>query len=105
MDRLLQSVAFIYLTLITIVFLKQKKINKIENFVYKGMIALNFIELFFDVGYHISNYFIPNSIITMILAKLFLCSSVSWALGFSSYVFVLSSSKNTGDEATKEIKC
>ena len=104
MDILLQSVAFIYLTLITIVFIKQKKINKIENFVYKGMIALNFIELAFDVGYHISNYYLPNSALTMILAKLFICSSISCALGFSSYVFVLSSPKNTGDEITKEDK-
>ena len=104
MDILLQSVAFIYLSLITYVFIKQKKINKIENFVYKGMIALNFIELAFDVGYHISNYYMPNSTLTMVLAKLFLCSSISWALGFSSYVFVLSSPKNTGEEATKELK-
>ena len=104
MDILLQSIAFIYLTLITIVFIKQKKINKIENFVYKGMIALNFIELAFDVAYHISNYYLPNSALTMILAKLFLCSSISWALGFSSYVFVLSSPKNTGEEATKADK-
>ena len=104
MDILLQCVAFIYLSLITVVFLKQKKINKIENFVYKGMIALNFIELAFDIGYHISNYYLPNSYLTMILAKFFICSSISWALGFSSYVFVLASPKNTGDEITKEIK-
>jgi signal transduction histidine kinase/FixJ family two-component response regulator len=104
MDILLQCTALIYLTLITIVFLKQKKLNTIENFVYKGMIALNYVELFFDIAYHVAQYYMPESTLAMILSKLFVCSSISWALGFSSYVFVISSPKNSGGEATKEIK-
>ena len=104
MDILLQAVALLYLTLITYVFLKQKKLNKIENFVYKGMIALNYVEIAFDIGYHIANYYIPDSIWTMILTKLFICSSISWAFGFASYVYVISSPKNTGEEATDELK-
>ena len=104
MDILLQCTALIYLTLITVVFLKQKKLNTIENFVYKGMIALNYVELFFDIAYHVAQYYMPESTLAMILSKLFVCSSISWALGFSSYVFVISSPKNSGGEATKEIK-
>ena len=104
MDIQLQIVAFIYLLLITIVFYKQKKINKIENFVYKFMIVLNFIELIFDVGYRISYHYLSNTILTTILAKLFICSTIGYVLGFTIYVFILSSDKNTGGEATKEIK-
>ncbi len=104
MDILLQCTALVYLTLITYVFIKQKKLNTIENFVYKGMIALNYAELVFDIAYHVAQYYMPESTFAMILTKLFICSSISWALGFASYVFVISSPKNTGGEATKEIK-
>ena len=104
MDILLQCTALVYLTLITYVFIKQKKLNTIENFVYKGMIALNYAELVFDIAYHVAQYYMPESTFAMILTKLFVCTSISWALGFASYVFVISSPKNTGGEATKEIK-
>ena len=104
MDILLQSVALTYLTLILFVFLRQKKLNKIENFVYKGMIALNYTEIFFDIAYHIAHHYTPQSTLAIILTKLFICTSISWALGFSSYTFVLCSPKNTGEEATPELK-
>lgn len=104
MDILLQCVALIYLSLVSYVFLKQKKINKIENYVYNGIIILNFVELFFDIGYHLVNYYYPDTMISMVVTKLFICSSISWALGFASYVFVLSSSKNDGREATGAVK-
>ena len=104
MDILLQSVALVYLTLILFVFLRQKKLNKIENFVYKGMIALNYTEIFFDIAYHIAHHYMPQSTLAIILTKLFICTSISWALGFPSYTFVLCSPRNTGEEATPEIK-
>ena len=104
MDILLQSVALLYLTLITIVFLKQKKPKKIENFVYKGMLALIYVEIFFDIAYHIACYYAPGTFLATALAKLFICSSFTWALAFSSYVYVLSSPRNTGEAMDDEMK-
>ena len=104
MDIILQISALIYLALITFVFSRQKKANTIENFVYNWMILLNYIQLVFDIGYHISEYFIPGSLLSFILAKLFLCSTITWVLGFSCYIFIISSPKNTGGEVTKELK-
>ncbi len=104
MDILLQGTAFVYLSLITFVFLRKPKINKIENFVYKGIIIFNYIEIIFDIAFRISHYYMPESIWTTVLAKLFICAFISWCFGYSSYIFVLSSPKNNGEEITKEIK-
>ena len=104
MDILLQCVALVYLALITYVFSKQKKIERIENLVYKGIIVFTFIELAFDIAYHVSTFYWPGSRISTVLAELFLCFSIAWSLIFTLYVFVISTPYNKGGAITKELK-
>ena len=83
MDILLQSCALLYLVLITYVFLKQKKANKLENFIYKGILTLTYIELVFDIGYHAAIHYMPGTIISTVITKFFICASISWAFVFT----------------------
>ena len=104
MDILLQSCALLYLVLITYVFLKQKKANKLENFIYKGILTLTYIELVFDIGYHAAIHYMPGAIFSTVITKFFICASISWAFVFTLYIFALASPKNSGGELTKETK-
>ena len=104
MDIFYQVSALFYTILITIVFATQKKVNKIENFIYRGLLVVTFIEIFLDLGYHIACYYIPNMLITDILTKLFMSSTVTWSLTFSLYIYALSSPKNDGQAMNEEKK-
>ena len=104
MDIFYQVSALFYTILITIVFATQKKVNKIENFIYRGLLVVTFIEIFLDLGYHIACYYIPNMLITDIITKLFMSSTVTWSLTFSLYIYALSSPKNDGQAMNEEKK-
>ena len=102
MDIFFQISALFYTVLITVVFITQKKDNKIENYIYRGILVVTFIEIFFDLAYHIACFYISNMLITRILARLFMCSTLTWAITFTFYIFALASSKNDGKEMTIE---
>ena len=103
-DIFFQVSALLYTILVTIVFITQKKVNKLENFVYRGLLIVTFIEIFLDLGYHFACYYIPGTFITSALTKLFMCSTVTWSLTFTLYIFALSSPKNDGQAMTEEKK-
>ena len=102
MDIFFQISALFYTVLITVVFITQKKDNKIENYIYRGILVVTFIEIFFDLAYHIACFYIPNMLITRTLVRFFMCSTLTWAITFTFYIFALASSKNDGKEMTIE---
>ena len=48
MDIFFQISALFYITLITVVFFVKKKNNTIENYVYRGVIVVAYIEIILD---------------------------------------------------------
>ena len=104
MDIFFQISALFYITLITVVFFVKKKNNTIENYVYRGVIVVAYIEIILDIIGRVLYFYMPNHIISEIVVKLFMCSTVTWAMTFTFYIFALSSPKNDGTEMTKDKK-
>ena len=104
MDIFFQISALFYITLITVVFLIKKKNNTIENYTYRGVIVVAFIEIILDLASRVLNYYMTGHIITEITTKIFICSTITWAMTFTFYIFAISSPKNDGKEMTKDKK-
>ncbi len=95
-DILFQISAFLYTILISVVFFAKKKSDTIENYVYRGLIIVTFIEIILDIAYHIVAHALGNHLATELLGRGFICSTITWALTFTFYVFALSSQQNDG---------
>ena len=104
MDIHFQILALFYLIVITIVFFVKKKNNTLENYIYRGVIVVTFIEIILDLVSKILNATMHGHIISEIMTKLFMCSTLTWSLTFVFYVLALTSPKNTDGELTKETK-
>ena len=104
MDIYFQVSALFYITLITAVFLIKKKNNTLENYVYRGVIVVAYIEIILDILSRTLNYYMPGQLLPNLVTKLFMCSTLTWSTTFTFYVFALSSPKNDGKEMTKEKK-
>lgn len=104
MDIYFQISALFYTLIITIVFLVKKKLHTLENYIYRGVIVVTFIEIIFDIASRAANYYMADSILATILTKFFLASSLTWAITFTFYIFSLSSPKNDNQLMSKEKK-
>jgi len=102
-DIFFQISALCYTLLIAIVFITQKKVNKLENHIYKGVLLVTFIEIILDIAYHLSYFYIPEALISEILARLFMCSTITWSVTFTFYIYSLSIDKDN-EEMTQERK-
>ncbi len=96
MNIYFQISALIYLILTIVIFYTKKKIKTLENYIYKGILAVSFIEIILDILLNIVCFLYPNSLLGEILCKLFLCSFLSWALTFAYYIYAITSTKNDG---------
>mgnify|MGYP003494430446 CR=1 FL=1 len=72
MDIYFQVSALFYITLITIVFLVKKKNNTLENYVYRGVIVVAYIEIILDILSRTLNYYMPGQLLPNIISKLFI---------------------------------
>ena len=104
MNIYFQISALIYTILTTIVFFVKKKVNTLENYIYRGIIIVTYIEIFLDLGSRIANYYMLDSTLANVLTRLFMASSLTWPIVFTYYVFALSSPYNDGGEMTKDKK-
>ena len=104
MDIRFQSIALFYLIVITVVFFVKKKNNTLENYVYRGIITVTFIEILLDIASKVLLVTMPESILPMLITKIYLCSTITWAMTFTYYVFAVSSPKNIGGDLSKETK-
>ena len=104
MDIFFQILALFYVLVITVVFIVKKKTNSLENYVYRGIIVVAIIEIVLDLVSRIVNVKMPGSALSLGLTKLFMGSTITWAMTFTFYIFALSSPKNNGEEMTKEKK-
>lgn len=90
-----QASALIYTILITVVFFAKKNKNTLTNLTYVVMLAITLVEIIVNIISNIIAYYSPNSIAATITTKLYYCVSVSWVIGFTYYVFALTSKRKT----------
>ena len=104
MDILFQISALFYIILITIVFLVKKKNDTLENYIYRVVIAVAFLEVVLDITSRVLNIYMYGNPIAEIITKLFKCSTLIWSVVFTFYIFALSSPKNDGKKMTPDKK-
>jgi signal transduction histidine kinase/CheY-like chemotaxis protein/HPt (histidine-containing phosphotransfer) domain-containing protein len=96
MNIYFQLSAFVYTLITTIVFFTKKKVNTLENYIYRGVLLVTFIEIVIDILNIIVAYKLPNSTLSINISKLFVCSSLTWPIVFVYYIYAITSPKNDG---------
>ena len=96
MNIFFQISALVYTLITTIVFFTKKKVNTLENYIYRGILVVTFIEIILDIINIVTNYMSPNTALSMFLSKLFVCSSLTWVIVFAYYIYAITSPRNDG---------
>ena len=91
-----QGSALIYTILIAAVFFSKKNNNTLTNLTYVVMILITFVEIIMNITYHLVAFNMIDAPITMILTKLYYCAAVSWTIGFTYYIFAITSPRKQG---------
>ena len=91
-----QGSALIYTILIAAVFFSKKNNNTLTNLTYVVMILITFVEIIMNITYHMVGFHSIDSTMTLILTKLYYCAAVSWTLGFTYYIFAITSPRKQG---------
>ncbi len=90
--------ALAYCILITAVFLSKKNNNTLTNLTYVVMILITIVELVMGITYNLLGFFAMSSTLTILASKLFYCAKISWMVGFSYYIYVVTSEKKTDSD-------
>ena len=96
MNIYFQISALIYTILTTIVFFVKKKVNTLENYIYRGILLVTVLEILADLLNIFVSLKFPYSIYAVITSKLFVCCSLTWVIVFAYYVYAITSPKNDG---------
>lgn len=96
---LFQICSLIYILLISAIYFYKKRINTIENNIYKLLIIFDIIILIIDLTsvtliYNMDVF--PT--LNIIFAKLFLVSLITWEIILTIYVFTISCNENENDK-------
>lgn len=102
MNTHLQLSGFLYISFIAYIYFKKKKINTIENIIFKSLIIHAIATTLVDLTSRI--YAVNNhvTIITELLFKTNLWMIVNYTIIFTCYVYCISSKKNAGNVDIKE---
>ena len=96
MNIYFQISALIYTILTTIVFFVKKKVNTLENYIYRGIIVVTILEILVDLLNIFVSVKFPYSIYSVMTSKLFVCCSLTWVIVFAYYVYAITSPRNDG---------
>lgn len=96
MNIYFQLSALVYTFITAIVFFTKKKVNTLENYIYRGILAVTFIEIILDIVNIFIGYMYPNSSLSITISKLFVCSSLTWPVVFVYYIYAITSPRNDG---------
>ena len=96
MNIYFQISALIYTILTTIVFFVKKKVNTLENYIYRGIIVVTILEILVDLLNISVSVKFPYSIYSVMTSKLFVCCSLTWVIVFAYYVYAITSPRNDG---------
>ena len=102
MNTHLQLSGLLYISFIAYIYFKKKKINTIENIIFKSLIIHAIATTLVDLTSRI--YAVNNhvTIITELLFKTNLWMIVNYTIIFTCYVYCISSKKNAGNVDIKE---
>ncbi len=96
MNIYFQISALIYTILTTIVFFVKKKVNTLENYIYRGILVVTILEILVDLLNIFVSVKFPYSIYSVMTSKLFVCCSLTWVIVFAYYVYAITSPRNDG---------
>ena len=99
-----QISGFFYIILVAIIYFNKKKIKTLENNIYTSIIISTITTLIFDMLSIYIGIKHPQSPLNLPIAKLYLICIITWMTIFTYYLFVISSSKNTGHVLISENK-
>ena len=99
-----QIISLFYIVLVMIMYFSKKKISSVENTVFSYLIVINFFGLILDIVstyLAIINY---DSIVLIIMCKMYLCYLVVWITVMTLYIFVISVKDKSKENIEKIIK-
>ena len=102
MNTHLQLSGLLYVLFIAIIYFRKKKINTIENIIFKSLIIHVIFTTIVDLisrTYAITH---PVTIISELLFKTFLWMIVNYTIIFTYYVYCITSQKNVGNVDIKD---
>ncbi len=91
-----QICSIVYLILVMFVYYYKKKLNTLENLIYKFLMITCLITLIFDIVSVEVALIVPKSLYAVLFCKFYLVCILSWIFTFTYYMFTISSTKNVG---------
>ena len=102
MNTHLQISGLLYVSFIAIIYFRKKKINTIENIIFKSLIIHVTFTTIVDLVSRTYAITHPVTIISELLFKTFLWMIVNYAIIFTYYVYCITSKKNVGNVDIKD---
>ena len=102
MNTYLQMSAFLFLSIILIEYFCKKKINSLENIIYRLIIITIMATIIMDIYSTVFALYVPLSNWTGYIIKTYLWCLVTWVYLFSYYVYCITSDKAVGPVDFKE---
>ena len=105
MGTTFSTCSLFYALLLFIVFFSKKRLNTLENNLYKKLVIISLAEVIFAIGcYYTIKYmeFVP--ILNEIVSRSLLACYIAWITVFTEYTFVISY-KNKKNYLEKLVKC
>ena len=96
MNIYFQLSAFIFTLITAIVFSLKKKASTLENYIYRGILVVTFIEIILDILNIIIDYKFHNTIVSLFISKLAVGSILTWVIVFAYYIYAITSPRNDG---------
>ena len=102
MNTYLQISALLFLSIILIEYFHKKKINSLENLIFRALIVTMMITIVLDIFSTIFALYFPITKWTGYIIKVFLWGLVTWVYLFSYYVYCITCDKSAGPIDFKE---
>ena len=102
MNTHLQLSAFLYVSLIAVIYFQKKKINTIENIIFKSLIIHTLFTIIVDLISRVYAVYLPLSYTSEFLFKTNLWMLVCYVIIFTYYVYCISTTKTAGNVDFKE---
>ena len=96
--------SIIYIVFLMWAFFRKVHIESLELKIFKNLLITNFIGLMMEFILNLSVMFFPDTIITIILAKVFLIFFIVFSMFILGYVIVISKGENFYIEHSKCLK-
>ena len=91
---IIQLCAIVYILLLGTIYFSKKKIDSMENKIYKYTVVINFICLILDITSVFTIYYYNGTLLNEIMSKMYLISILLWLTTLNIYIFVISIKDN-----------